>query len=90
MAQAQARKRASLLTQDDMDDEPLGSRPRQLVEDLGGAPADFDDEGLPNDAGGEKHEIHLPAPVVSRVLSRVAERAAAGRPGRPRGAHKEM
>ena len=90
MAQAQARKRASLLTKDDMDDEPLAARPLQIVEDLGGAPADLDDEGLANDAGGEKHEVHLPVPVVARVLSRVAERAAAGRPGRPRDAHKEM
>ena len=28
--------------------------------------------------------------LIARVLSRVAERAAAGRPGRPRDAHKEM
>jgi len=90
IAQAQARKHASLLAQDDTDDEPLASRPRQIIEDLGGMPAEFDDEGIPNDAGSKKHEIHLPSLVVARVLSRVTERAMAGRSGRPRDAHKEM
>ena len=92
MAQAQARQRAAQLTKDDTDDagSEMATCTRHIVvEDLGGAPAYLDEDAHPESLGDEKHELHLPVEIWC-VLSRVAERAAAGRPGRPRDAHKQM
>ena len=61
-----------------------------VVEDLGGAPADLDEDAHPQHLGDEKHELHLPVDKIRCVLARVAERAAAARPGRPRDVHKQM
>ena len=48
MAQAQAKKRASQLVEDDAEDEkPAANTRRVVVEDLGGAPADLDDDAPP-------------------------------------------
>ena len=60
------------------------------MEDLGGAPADLGDDEPPADLEGEKQELRLPPNRVALVLSRAAERAEEGRPGRPRDAHRDM
>ncbi len=49
MAQKQAAKHKSMITKDD-DDEGTMSKPKIVIEDLGGAPADLDDEDHPEDA----------------------------------------
>ena len=91
LAQAQARKHASQLVQDDMDEDDVpASTARQFVEDLGGAPADLEDDMCDEDAGATKCELRLPVPAVARVLARTTERNAAGNVGRPRDMHKEM
>ena len=61
-----------------------------MVEDIGGAPADLDDEEPPDHLGCEKHELRLPPNRVALMLSRAAERTGKNRPGRPRDAHKDM
>ena len=43
MAQKQAAKHKSLLTKDGDEDEDTMSKPRIVIEDLGGAPADLDE-----------------------------------------------
>ena len=91
MAQAQARARAADLAKDDVDDEDLpASTARVVVEDIGGAPADFDGDAPPDIEAEEKQEMRLPVAAVERVLARTAERDAAGRVGRPRDAHKDI
>ena len=49
MAQKQAAKHKSMVTKDGDDDEGLMSKPKIVIEDLGGAPADLDDEDHPED-----------------------------------------
>ncbi len=90
MAQKQAAKHKSLLTKDDDEDEDSLSKPRIVIEDLGGAPADLDDEEHPQDASAAKHELHLSSSIIARVLARTAERDTAGQVGRPKDMHKEM
>ena len=91
MTQAQARKHASQVVEDDTKDEERSANTRcVVVEDLGGAPADLDDDAPPADLCSEKHELRLPLNRVALVLSRAAERAEKSRPGRPRDAHKDM
>ena len=66
------------------------SKPKIVIEDLGGAPADLDDEGHPEDANLPKHELQMTTDIIERVLSRTAERDTAGQAGRPKDMHKEM
>ena len=90
MAQKQAAKHKSMITKDGNDDEGLMSKPKIVIEDLGGAPADLDDEDHPEDATASKHELHMTTSIIERVLSRTAERDTAGQVGRPKDMHKEM
>ncbi len=90
MAQKQAAKHKSLLTKDGEEDEHTMSKPKIVIEDLGGAPADLDDETHPEDATHGKHELSMPTSIITRVLARTAERDAAGHVGRPKDMHKEM
>ena len=91
MAQAQAKKRASHLVQDDAEDDgPAPDTRRFVIEDNGGAPADLDDGEPPVDLGCEKHELRFPPNRIALVLSRAAERAENHRPGRTRNAHTDM
>ena len=83
-------KHKSLLTKDGEEDEDTMSRPKIIIEDLGGAPADVDDEAHPEDATHGKHELSMPTSIITRVLARTAERDAAGQVGRPKDMHKEM
>ena len=63
---------------------------RAVVEDIGGAPANLDEDAPPDVAPEDRQEICLPAAAVTRVLARAAERAAAGSPGRPRDVDKDI
>ena len=90
MAQKQAAKHKSMVTKDGDDDEGTMSKPKIVIEDLGGAPADLDDENHPEDASVPKHELPMTAAIIARVLSRTAERDTAGQVGRPKDMHKEM
>ena len=78
MAQKQAAKHKSMLTKDGDDDEGTMSKAKIFIEDLGGAPADLDDEDHPDDATVPKHELQMTTSIIERVLSRTAERNAAG------------
>jgi len=90
MAQKQAAKHKSMVTKDGDDDEGLMSKPKIVIEDLGGAPADLDDEDHPENATASKHELQMTTSIIERVLSRTAERDTAGQVGRPKDMHKEM
>merc|ERR1712023_463032 len=90
MAQKQAAKHKSMVTKDGDDDEGLMSKPKIVIEDLGGAPADLDDEDHPEDASVPKHELQMTTSIIERVLSRTAERDTASQVGRPKDMHKEM
>ena len=69
MAQEQAVTHKSMVTKDDDDDEDTMSKPKIVIEDLGGAPADLDDEDHPEDGTGSKHEIQTTRSIIERVLS---------------------
>jgi hypothetical protein len=90
MAQKQAAKHKSLLTNDGDEDEDTMSKPKIVIEDLGGAPADLDDEAHPEDATAAKHELQLSTSIITRVLARTTERDTAGQVGRPKDMHTEM
>ena len=72
MAQKQAAKHKSLLTKDGDEDEDTMSKPRIVIEDLGGALADLDEEAHPEDATDAKHELSMPTSIITRVLARTA------------------
>ena len=73
MAQKQAAKHKSMVTKDgDDDDEGTMSKPKIVIEDLGGAPADLDDEDHPEDAVVFKHELQMTTSIIEWVLSRTA------------------
>ena len=59
MAQKQAAKHKSMLAKDGDDDTDAMSKPKIVIEDLGGAPADLDDEDHPEDATVSKHELQI-------------------------------
>ena len=88
MAQRQAAKHKSMLTRDDDEDADTMSKPKIVIEDLGGAPADLDDEAHPEDAVEAKHELQISPSIVARVLTRTAEREITV--GRQKDMHKEM
>ena len=58
MVQKQAAKHKSMLTTYGDDDEETMSKPKIVIEDLGGVPADFDDEAHPEDATDAKRMFH--------------------------------
>ena len=61
MAQAQAKKHASHLVHDDAEDDgPAPDTRRFVIEDIGGAPADLDDEEPPDHLGCEKAWVATP------------------------------
>ena len=90
MAQKQAAKHKSMITKDSDDDEDLMSKPKLIIEDLGGAPADLDDEAHPEDATASKHELQMTQSIIERVLSRTMERDTSNQVGRTKDMHKEM
>ena len=90
MAQKQAAKHKSMITKDSVDDEDLMSKPKLIIEDLGGAPADLDDEAHPEDATASKHELQMTQSIIERVLSRTMERDTSNQVGRTKDMHKEM
>ncbi len=53
-AQKQAAKHKSMLAKDGDDDADDLSKPKIVIEDLGGAPADLDDEDHPEDGKGPR------------------------------------
>merc|ERR1712023_582398 len=59
MAQKQAAKHKSMLAKDGDDDTDAMVRPKIVIEDLGGAPADLDDEDHAEDATCSKHELQM-------------------------------
>ena len=59
MAQNQAAKHKNMLTQYGDNDEETMSKPKIVIEDLGGVPADFDDEAHPEDAIDAKTHVSL-------------------------------
>ena len=84
MAQKQAAKHKSMVTKDgDDDDDGTMSKHKIVIEDLGGAPADIDEEDHPEDATVSKHELQMSTSIIERELSRTAEHDAAGQVGRP-------
>ena len=61
------------------------------IEDLGGAPADLEDEEEePEDGRSSKHSLRVNAEHVEKILTRKMERDAAKRPGRNKDMHTEM
>ena len=90
MAKKQAAKHKGMLAKDGEEDADTMPKARIVIEDLGGAPADLDDEAQPEDATHSKHELPMPTSIITRVLTRTAERDAAGQVGRPKDMHKEM
>ena len=90
MAQKQAAKHKSMVTKDDDDDEGTMSKPKIVTEDLGGAPADLDEEDHPEDGTVAKHALQMTRPIIERVLSRTVERDAADQVGRPKDMHTYM
>jgi hypothetical protein len=90
MAQKRAAKHRSLLTKDGDADDDITSKPKITIGDLGGAPADLDDEEHPEEATAAKHELRIPVSIIARMLARTTERETAGRVGRPKAANKEM
>ena len=68
MAQKQATKHKSMLTKDGDNDEETMSKPKIVIEDLGGVPADFDDEAHPEDATDAKRMFHSQMRVFSDKL----------------------
>jgi len=79
-----------MVTKDGDGDEGTMSKPKIVIDDLGGAPADLDDEDHPEDATVSKHELRMTTSIIERALSRTAERDTAGQVGRPKDMHKEM
>ena len=76
VAQKQATKHKSMVTKDGDDDEGTMCKPKIVIEDLGGAPADLDDEDHPEDATVSKHELQMTTSIIQV--------------GRPKDMHKEM
>ena len=90
MAKKQAAKHKGMLAKDGEEDADTMPKARIVIEDLGGAPADLDDEAHPEDDTAAKHELPMTMPMIQRVLSRTTEREAAGNVGRPRDMDKDF
>ena len=76
MAQKQAAKHKSELTKDDDHEENQLAKPRIVIEDLGGAPVDLDEDAGSefdeDDATGRKQELSMLTSSITRVLTRTA------------------
>ena len=90
MAKKQAAKHKGMLAKDGEEDADTMPKARIVIEDLGGAPADLDDEAHPEDDTAAKHELPMTMSIIQRVLSRTTEREAAGNVGRPRDMDKDF
>ena len=88
IAQKQAAKHKSMLTTDGDEDDDDMTKPRIVIEDLGGVPDDLDDEAHPEDAARPKHQLQITPSIIARVLTRTAEREITV--GRQKDMHKEM
>ena len=90
MAKKQAAKHKGMLAKDGEEDADTMPKARIVIEDLGGAPADLDDEAHPEDVTAPKHELEMTTSIIQRVLSRTTEREAAGNVGRPKDMDKDF
>ena len=90
MAKKQALKHKGMLAEDGEDDADTMPKASIEIEDLGGAPADLDDEAHPEDVTAPKHELEMTTSIIQRVLSRTTERQAAGKLGRPKDMDKDF
>ena len=79
-----------MLAKDGEEDADTMPKARIVIEDLGGAPADLDDEAHPEDDTAAKHELPMTMSIIQRVLSRTTEREAAGKLGRPKDMDKDF
>ena len=90
MAQKQAANHKSMLAKDGNDDADTMSKANIVIQDVGGALADLDDDDHPEEATAAKHELQMTTSIIQRVLSRTTERVATGQVGWPKDMHKEM
>ena len=89
LAQKQAAKHKSKLATEAEDEWDNNGKAKIVIEDLGGAPADLDEEELPAEATRNKYELPLQKSNIERILSRQKERVRTA-VGRPKEMHKEM
>ena len=91
VAQKQAAKHKSSIVCDPNAEHCDDRGPRMYIEDLGGAPADFEnDEEEPEEGRSSKQPLRISAAHVEKVLTRSAEREAVKRQGRHKDMHTEM
>ena len=91
VAQKQAAKHKSSIVCDPNAEHDNDRGPRMYIEDLGGAPADFEnDEEEPEEGRSSKQPLRISAAHVEKVLTRSAEREAVKRQGRHKDMHTEM
>ena len=74
LAQKQAAKHKSKLATEAEDEWDNNGKAKIVIEDLGGAPADLDEEELPAEATRNKYELPLQKSNIERILSRQKER----------------
>ena len=89
LAQKQAAKHKSKLAAEAEEEWDNNDKAKIVIEDLGGLPADLDEEEVPADAQTNKYELPLVRASTERILSRKKERVRTV-VGRPKEAHKEM
>ena len=89
LAQKQAAKHKSRLAAEAEDEWGDNGKAKIVIEDLGGSPADLDEEELPAEAPRTKYELPLVRSSIERILSRKKERVRCV-VGRPKEMHKEM
>ena len=89
LAQKQAAKHKSRLAAEAEDEWDDNGKAKIVIEDLGGSPADLDEEELPAEAQRTKYELPLVRSSIERILSRKKERVRCV-VGRPKEMHKEM
>ena len=89
LAQKQAAKHKSKLAAEAEEEWDNNDKAKIVIEDLGGSPADLDEEEVPADAQTNKYELPLVRASIERILSRKKERVRTV-VGRPKEAHKEM
>jgi len=91
VAQKQAAKHKSSIVGDPNAEHDDDRGPRMYIEDLGGAPADMEnDEEEPEEGRSSKQPLRISAAHVEKVLTRSAEREAVKRQGRHKDMHTEM
>ena len=91
VAQKQAAKHKSSIVCDPNAEHDEDRGPRMHIEDLGGAPADMEDnEDDPEEERMSKQPLRIGAAQVEKVLTRSVEREAVKRQGRHKDMHTEM